>query len=248
MMALEGIPFIETDDDLGSIILASLEQNQLVLQPQDVLVVTSKIISKAEGRWVDLREIEPDDRALKLAALTGKDPREVAVILQQSRRISRYRQGVLIVENHLGVVCANAGVDFSNTREGDHWGLLLPEAPDASARKLRDELRASSGVEVAVIVSDSMGRPFRLGTVGFAIGVAGMTSLIDERQQPDLFKRPMQSTLIARADEIAAAAGLISGQSAEGRPVVLMRGLTYPPDENASASDLLRDADGDLYR
>lgn len=248
MMALEGMPLIETGNDLGAIIIRNLEQHQMQLENHDVLVVTSKIVSKAEGRWVDLRKVEPDERAIHIATQINKDPREVALVLQETRRISRQGSHVLIVENRLGIVCANAGIDFSNARNEAHWALLLPENPDQSAGALRNQLGQHYGVELAVIISDSMGRPFRYGTVGIAIGAAGIKTLVDERQKPDLFNRPMQITTVGRADEIAAAAGILSGQTNEGRPVVLVRGLDYQVDNGATAHDLQRDPDEDLYR
>jgi coenzyme F420-0:L-glutamate ligase / coenzyme F420-1:gamma-L-glutamate ligase len=248
LTGLSGIPLIETGDDLAAILAKTLNESGLTLQQGDVLVITSKIVSKAEGRWVDLAAVVPDDEALRVAAECGKDPREVALILQESSRISRIRQGLLITEHKLGFVSANAGIDHSNTRPGSEWRLLLPVDPDASARRLREALTIASGVAVGVIISDSHGRPFRMGTVGVAVGSAGVPALWDLRGQPDLFGNALQVTEVGFADEIAAAAGLVLGQSNEAIPAVLVRGLQYPVHETASAASLVRPREMDLYR
>ncbi len=248
IIGVPGIPLIQTGDDLVAILGEALHASGLALQDGDVVVFTSKIVSKAEGRWVDLTAVEPDEEACRIAAQCGKDPREVAVILSESRRISRLREGVLIVEHRLGFVCANAGMDHSNTRPNGEWRLLLPLDPDASARALRKQIGARLGVQVAVVISDSHGRPFRLGTLGVAIGAAGLPALWDLRGRPDLFGTALRVTEVGFADEIAAAAGLVLGQAAEGIPVAIVRGLEYPVDENAAASDLIRPRELDLYR
>jgi coenzyme F420-0:L-glutamate ligase/coenzyme F420-1:gamma-L-glutamate ligase len=248
LIGVPGIPLIESGDDLPQIVDDALECCGLVLQESDVLVVTSKIVSKAEDRWVDLDSVVPGEQALAVAGQCNKDPRLVAVILAESSAISRIGRDVLIVEHRLGFVCANAGVDQSNTRGGGEWLLLLPENPDASALALRERLSARFGVRIAVVISDSHGRPFRLGTVGVAIGSAGLPALWDLRGQPDLFGRRMQHTEVGFADELAAAAGLVAGQTAEGLPVVIVRGVPYPVDEQAAASNLNRPRDKDLYR
>jgi coenzyme F420-0:L-glutamate ligase/coenzyme F420-1:gamma-L-glutamate ligase len=239
---------IETGNDLPQIIRDAFARTNLHLEDGDVLVVTSKIISKAEGRWVDLTTISPDAEARKIAAQCGKDPREVAVILSESREISRIRQGVLIVRHKRGFVCANAGMDHSNARPGQQWRLLLPEDPDRSAAALRDGLRGAPAFRFGVIISDSHGRPFRLGTVGVAIGSAGLPALWDLRGSPDLFGAPLRVTDVGFADEIAAAAGLVLGQANEAIPVAIVRGLVYPPDASQSASNLIRPPELDLYR
>ncbi|HPV08097.1 MAG TPA: coenzyme F420-0:L-glutamate ligase [Aggregatilineales bacterium] len=248
LIGVPGIPLIETGDDLAAIIAGALKESGQTLVDGDVVVVTSKIVSKAEGRWVDLATVEPDEEARRIAAEVGKDPREVALILSESAGISRMRRGVLIAEHRLGFVCANAGMDHSNTRADGEWRLLLPENPDRTARELRAALNEHFGVTVAVIISDSHGRPFRMGTVGVAIGAAGLPALWDMRGRPDLFGEALQVTEVGFADEIAAAAGLVQGQAAEGMPVVIVRGLTYPADEEASAADLVRPREMDLYR
>lgn len=248
IIGVPGIPLIETGDDLAMLIARAVEESGERLQDGDVVVVTSKIVSKAEGRWVDLATVEPDEEARRVAAEVGKDPREVAVILGESVGISRMRRGVLIAEHRLGYVCANAGVDHSNARPGGQWRLLLPGQPDETARALRRALNERFGVTAAVVISDSHGRPFRMGTVGVAIGAAGLPALWNMRGRPDLFGQALQVTEVGFADEIAAAAGLVQGQAAEALPVVIVRGLDYPVDEAASAVDLVRPEELDLYR
>lgn len=248
LIGVPGIPLVEAGDDLAAIIAQAIQAGGLTLQNGDVVVITSKIVSKAEGRWVDLSTVTPDSEAQRIAARCSKDPREVAVILGEAARVSRMRQGVLIVEHRLGFVCANAGVDHSNTRPDGEWRLLLPEDPDRTARLLREQLNRRFATEVAVVISDSHGRPFRLGTVGVAIGAAGLPALWDLRGCPDLFGTPLQVTEVGFADELAAAAGMVLGQAAEGVPVVIVRGLTYPADDQAGAADLIRPRELDLYR
>ncbi|MGF1503694.1 MAG: coenzyme F420-0:L-glutamate ligase [Chloroflexi bacterium] len=248
LIGVPGLPLIETGDDLASVVLDALDRAQLKLEPGDVVIVTSKIVSKAEGRWVSLDAITPDEEAKRVAEVTGKDAREIALILSESVRISRMRQGVIIVENHLGLTGANAGIDHSNLRADGDWRLLLPKDPDSTARQIRKALERGGVSPLGIIISDSMGRPFRMGTVGIAIGVAGLPALWDLRGSPDLFGEPLQATDVGFADEIAAAAGLVMGQAAEGVPVVIVRGLTYPPVDSTTARDLVRPAELDLYR
>ncbi|MBN1966963.1 MAG: coenzyme F420-0:L-glutamate ligase [Anaerolineae bacterium] len=248
LFALPGLPLVQTGDDLAALVLDGLAAVGLSLVDGDVLVVTSKIVSKAEGRWLDLRDVVPSAEAEALAAQTGKDARLVEAILRESAEVSRYREGVLIVRHRLGFVSANAGIDRSNVGpNGGDLVLLLPEAPDESARRLCETLQARSGVALGVIISDTHGRPFRAGNVGVAIGVAGMPALVDCRGQVDLFGRELQSTIVAAADAIASAAGLLTGEAAEGLPVVLVRGLKLE-DPAGSAADLIRDPKLDLYR
>ena len=248
MMALCGIPEVHPGDDLVSLILRALSQSQIQLQDGDVLVVTQKIVSKAEGCLVNLKEITPSSHAKMLAEETGKDARLVEVILQQSRSVIRRRPGTLITETLHGWICANAGVDRSNVggAEGE-WVLTLPQDPDTSARKLRDGLQAATGADIAIIISDTHGRPWRLGTVNLALGVAGMQPLLDLRGLQDRHGYRLRTTRIARADELAAAAGLLSGQAAEGLPVVLIRGVAYQPG-NGRAVDMQRSIEKDLFR
>ncbi|MFC1960884.1 coenzyme F420-0:L-glutamate ligase [Chloroflexota bacterium] len=248
LVALSGIPLVEPGDDLAALIVESLERADLQLQPNDVLVVTSKIVSKAEGRWLDIRTIDPSQEAVELARQVDKDPRLVEAVLSETDTISRVRPGVLIVRHRLGFTSANAGIDHSNVgAEGDDWVLLLPVDPDQSARRLRADILQRTGVEVGVVISDTHGRPFRAGNAGVAIGLAGVPGLLDLRGQVDLFGRELRAAISAVADAIAAAAGLISGEADEGRPVVLLRGLKLPSvDERAI--DLNRPPEQDLYQ
>ncbi len=248
LIGVPGMPLVETGDDLAGLLADALRQSSIGLQDGDVLVVTSKVVAKAEGRWVDLATVEPDNAARDIAQQCGKDPREVAVIMSEAARVSRLREGVLIVEHRLGFVCANAGMDHSNARPDGEWRLLLPVDPDSSARALRARMREAFGATVAVVISDSHGRPFRMGTVGVAIGAAGLPALWDLRGHPDLFGTALRVTEVGFADELAAAAGLVLGQAAEGIPAAVLRGLSYPADELACAADLVRPRELDLYR
>jgi coenzyme F420-0:L-glutamate ligase / coenzyme F420-1:gamma-L-glutamate ligase len=246
--ALLGIPEIHPGDDLVQVILSALDANRFVLQEGDVVVVTQKVVSKAEGRLVDLATIEPSPRGLALAAEVDKDPRLVEVILSESRAVVRQRPGTLIVETRHGWICANAGVDRSNVAgEDTEIVLTLPVDPDASARRLREDLMAASGVDAAVIITDSHGRAWRLGAINVAIGVAGMQPIDDLRGRLDRFGYRLRSTTVARADELAAAAGLLSGQADEGYPVVIIRGVHYPRGDGA-ATDMQRPTEKDLFR
>ncbi len=247
LKALSGLPLIEAGDDLATLILQALDNAALRLQPGDVLVVTSKIVSKSEGRWLDLRSVEPSLRAVELAAVTGKDARLVEAILRESTAVSRFREGVLIVRHRLGFTSANAGIDHSNVgSNGEDWVLLLPEDPDRSAEQLHQAFLAATGIPVGIVISDTHGRPFRVGNVGVAIGVAGMPAILDLRGQADLFKRELRATIIAVADAIAGAAGLVTGEADEGRPVVLVRGLALE-GMAGKATDLGRRPEQDLY-
>ncbi|MBN1876378.1 MAG: coenzyme F420-0:L-glutamate ligase [Anaerolineae bacterium] len=248
LYGLPGIPNIQAGDDLVQVILDALRDADQELQDGDVLVITQKIVSKAEGRAIPLETVTPSRKAEKVAHTTGKDPRLVEVILQNSRNIVRQRDNLLITETRHGWICANAGVDRSNVRgpEGN-VALPLPINPDASATLIREELRATTGKDVAVIISDTHGRPWRVGTVNLAIGVAGMLPLEDQRGQQDMFGYTLRATIIARADELAAAAGLIMGQAAERLPVVLIRGAKYPRGRGR-AIDLQRAPEQDLFR
>lgn len=248
LIALPNIPMVRPGDDLAALIATSLAEAELALEPQDVLVVTSKLVSKAEGRFVDLATVTPSARAFEVAAQTRKDPRLVELILRESTAISRQRADVLIVRHRLGFTLANAGIDHSNVGpDGEDRVLLLPENPDRSARALRAGLERRLGVAPGIVISDSHGRPFRIGTVGVAIGLAGIPAVMDLRGMRDLFGRVLRVTVTGLGDEIAAAAGLLSGQGAEARPVVLVRGLNLPAVDG-SAADLVRPPELDLYR
>jgi coenzyme F420-0:L-glutamate ligase/coenzyme F420-1:gamma-L-glutamate ligase len=246
---LSGIKLVEPGDDLGAITVAALAENGLVPQDGDVLVVAQKIVSKAEGRYVDVAAVKPSEQAIELARQLDKDPRFVEIVLSESKRVVRHRPNLLIVEHRLGFVMANAGIDHSNVpkEDGVERVLLLPRDPEGSARVLRDHLTGVFRTSIAVIISDSFGRAWRKGTVGVALGAAGLPALIDLRGQPDLFGRELQVTETGFADEIAAAAGLLMGQAAEAVPMVLLRGLCWSaPDLPAAA--LIRPAEHDLFR
>ncbi len=244
---LPGIPLVEAGDDLTRLILDGLAAAHLTLESGDVLVVTSKIVSKAEGRLVRLSQVEPGPEAHTLALEVGKDPRIVELILQDSVRISRKAHNVLITEHRLGFISANAGIDQSNVPGHDDHVLLLPQDPDASAQRIRESLRVATGADVGIVISDSHNRPFRIGTMGVAIGLSGLPAVRDYRGQPDLFGRTMQVSMQAYADMIASTAQLVGGEGAEGRPVTWIRGLQFPPAEG-NARMLLRPSEHDLYR
>ena len=248
---LQGLPLVHPGDDLASLILSALEHTGLTLQDGDILVVAQKIVSKAEGRLVNLKTVTPSGEACQLAEQTQKDPRLVEMILRESSRVLRHRPGTIIVEHRLGFVCASAGIDHSNVRgengEPEDWILLLPENPDASAQALRQELQAASSAQIGVMIIDSHGRAWRLGTVGVAIGLAGLPGLVDMRGWPDLFDFHLQITQVGAADELAAAASLVMGQAAEGTPVVHARGFPFAL-RNGALAELLRPPDQDMFR
>ncbi len=249
IIGLQGVPMVQPGDNLGAIAIAALVEADIAPEVGDVLVVAQKIVSKAEGRLVDIGTVTPSARAIKLATETGKDPRFVEVVLSESRRIVRHRANLIIAEHRLGYVMANAGIDHSNVGPGDgaERVLLLPVDPDGSANALREQLIAAYGVPIGVIVSDSFGRPWRRGTVGIALGAAGLPAVIDWRGHPDLFGRALEVTETGFADEIAAAASLVMGQADEGVPIALVRGLKWvAPD--APAADLVRPPEHDLFR
>jgi len=249
LIPLHDIKLVEPGDDLGGIAVEAFVANGVVPEKGDVLVVAQKVVSKAEGRYVDVAAVEPSARAIDLAREVDKDPRFVEVVLSESKRVVRHRPGLLIVEHNLGFVMANAGIDHSNVpTEGDRERvLLLPEDPDGSARLLRQHLAQVFGTEIGVIISDSFGRPWRKGTVGIALGAAGLPALIDLRGHLDLFGRELLVTETGFADEIAAAAGLLMGQADEAMPMVLVRGLTWSAPE-VHAAALIRQAEHDLFR
>ena len=249
ILAVPGIPLVGKDDDLVALIDKGLAQGGIVPRDGDVFVLTQKIVSKAEGRMVDLASVEPSIEAIELAGKVQKDPRIVELILSESVRVVRARSGVLIVEHRLGFVMANAGIDQSNVASPDdpQRALLLPVDPDGSAEMLRRRLSQKFDLPVAVIISDSFGRPWRRGTCGVAIGAAGLPSLMDLRGSPDLFGRELQVSITGHADEIAAAASLVMGQGAEGQPVVVVRVLTWRGPDNG-ASELVRPAEEDMFR
>ena len=248
---LPGIPLIHPGDDLAAIVLAALPRLGLSLQDGDILVFAQKVISKSEGRLVNLVGITPSPRASELARQIDKDPRLVELILRESNAVLRTRPGTIIVEHRLGFVCANAGIDHSNVAGEAHgqeeWVLLLPENPDASARRLRSQLEAASGAALGALVIDSHGRAWRLGTVGVAIGISGLPGLLDLRGKADLFGYNLRITQVGVADELAAAASLMMGQAGEGTPIIHVRGFPYPLREG-SLAEMLRPEEQDLFR
>jgi coenzyme F420-0:L-glutamate ligase/coenzyme F420-1:gamma-L-glutamate ligase len=247
--ALPGVPLVRPGDDLCRVVSDALAAAEMALEDGDVVVLAQKIVSKAEGRQVALASVTPSPAALDLAAQTGKDARLVQLILSESAEVMRVRPNILIVRHKLGLVLANAGIDQSNVSEEPGAGpqaLLLPLDPDASAARLRDDLNAASGRTVAVLVIDSLGRAWRLGTAGTAIGAAGLPALLDLRGQPDLTGRKLESSELALADEIAAAASLAMGQAAEGTPIVIVRGLAIGGAETP-ARTLVRPRHMDLF-
>ena len=249
ILAVPGIPLVRKDDDLVALIGEGLARGGIVPRGGDVFVLAQKIVSKAEGRMVDLATVEPSAEAIELAGKIQKDPRLVDLILSESVRVVRARPNVLIVEHRLGFVMANAGIDQSNVAspDGPQQALLLPLDPDGSAENLRTRLSQRFGVAVAVVINDSFGRAWRRGTCGVAVGAAGLPSLMDLRGAPDLFGRKLQVSITGHADEIAAAASLVMGQGAEGQPVVIVRGLIWRGPDNG-ASELVRPAAEDMFR
>jgi coenzyme F420-0:L-glutamate ligase/coenzyme F420-1:gamma-L-glutamate ligase len=256
LTALGGVPLVRPGDDLAALVLDALAASGEVLADGDVLVLAQKIVSKAEGRYVALDTVSPSPRAVALAAETDKDPRLVELILSESTEVVRQRRGVIVVAHRIGIVLANAGIDASNVeplppaapdKPRRPQVLLLPVDPDASCRALVTALAGRVGARVGVVINDSLGRAWRNGTVGAALGAAGLPALLDLNGRPDLFDRPLQATQIGLADEIAAAASLVMGQADEGRPVVLVRGLPYALGPG-SARDLVRPKDQDLFR
>lgn len=252
--ALTGMPSIAPGDDLAQALISALEQGGLAPRDHDILAVTQKIVSKAENRYVDLSTVEPSARAEELAEVVGKDARLVEVILSQALDVVRAKPGVLIVETPQGLIMANAGIDQSNLAAdaGETTVLLLPEDSDRSAKDLRDRLNAHFSCRMGIIITDSIGRPWRLGTIGFTIGCAGVPALIDQRGQSDLTGRLLETTETGFADAVAAAAVLVMGEAAEGRPAALVRGLgpleTHTSATSTSARALCRPKDEDLFR
>ena len=249
LTALPGMPCVEPGDDLCAQLLAALDRCEEVLRSGDVLVLAQKIVSKAENRYAYLNTVMPSDRALALAAQADKDPRIVELILRESVEVLRVRKGAIIVEHRNGCVHASAGIDQSNiVSDADNPRvLLLPEDADASAARLRAQLHACTGADVAIIINDSAGRAWRNGVIGFALGCAGLEPLENRIGVRDLFGRPLQATQIAVADELAAAASFLMGQAAEGLPAVLIRGAAVTRSDTGSKA-LIRERSQDLFR
>ena len=249
IFALEKIPLISPGDNLAKIIFTALKKSKLVIQDGDVFVIAQKIVSKAENRYVTLSEILPSKKASVLAQKTDKDPRLVELILRESKKVVRFRKGVIVVEHKLGFIHANAGIDRSNI-ESDSLNprvLLLPKNPDLSAQQLQKELSKFLRKKVGVIINDSTGRAWRNGIVGIAIGCSGVSVLSDLRGQKDLYGRTLEVTEVGIADELASSASILMGQSNEGLPVVIIQGLKLSNDKRGSKA-LLRLAKDDLFR
>jgi len=259
---LQHIPLIRQDDNLADVVVNVLQENNIALEDNDIIVFAQKIVSKAEGRTVNLAMVTPSERAIELAKQTEKDPRLVELILQESNEVIRSRVGAIIVEHKLGFVCANAGIDHSNVNSPlsraersdsedeappQDWVLLLPQNPDGSAEQIRSQIQSKTGKRVGILIIDSHGRAWRNGTVGTAIGVAGIPALEDLRGTPDLFGFKLQVTQVGVADELAAATSLMMGQAAEGTPVVHVRGFPYPM-RDGKLKELIRPKDQDLFR
>lgn len=248
LRALTSLPLVEAGDDLAALIVSACERESVVLEANDVLVIAQKIVSKSEGRRVRLAAITPSARAAELSARTGKDARLIELILRESRAVLRVAREALIVEHRLGVVLANAGIDQSNVDDdpAEPSALLLPEDPDRSAAVLRERIAAMTSLSLGVIIIDSIGRAWRLGTVGTTLGIAGLPAVADLRGTADLHGRKLRTTQLGVADELAAAASLCMGQAAERRPVVVIRGFTSRAHD--SARQLIRPLSEDLFR
>lgn len=251
LIPLLDFPLVQTGDDLAAMIVQSIIDNGLELLDGDILVLAQKIVSKSEGRLINLTTVEPSDCALYYAELTGKDPRLIHLILSESKEVLRTRQNLIIVQHKLGFISANAGIDHSNVSgpwgEEEDWVLLLPENPDASAKAIRQKLEAHYQCKIGVLIIDSHGRAWRLGTVGVAIGLSGTPGLVDLRGKEDLFDYRLRVTQVAAADELAAGASLVMGQVREGTPIVLARGFPYSL-RDASLQELIRPKEKDLFR
>lgn len=251
LTSLHHIPLIRHGDDLADIVVNAIGRNGIAIEDNDILVIAQKVVSKAEGRAVNLVTITPSERATELAKQTDKDPRVVELVLRESNEILRTRIGTIIVEHRLGFICANAGIDHSNVAglgdSNEEWVLLLPAQPDHSAEEMRNHIQSKTGKRIGILIIDSHGRAWRNGTVGVAIGIAGLPGVEDLRGKPDLFDFTLRITQVGVADELAAAASLVMGQAAEGTPVVHVRGFPYPLRES-SLKELIRPREQDLFR
>ena len=251
LIPLLDFPLIQPGDDLPDIIDQSLANNRMTLLNGDILILAQKIVSKAENRFFNLTTIDPSEDALRYGEITGKDPRLIHLVLAESQEVLRTRENLIIVQHKLGFVSANAGIDHSNVKgpwgNEEDWVLLLPEDPDKSAKEIRENLEARYHCKIGVLIIDSHGRAWRLGTVGVAIGISGMPGLVDLRGKADLFDYRLRVTQVAAADELAAGASLVMGQAREGTPVILARGFPYPL-RDANLQELIRPKDKDLFR
>ena len=249
LIPIPGIPMVQPGDDLAVIVGDAIERADVSLRERDVVVVAQKIVSKAEDRYVSLEDVTPSDTARELASTVEKDPRLVEVILGESRSVLRVRPGLVIVNHKLGFVMANAGIDHSNlvADAGEDLVLLLPEDPDRSSAGLKERLDKRFETSVGVIINDSVGRPWRIGTVGLALGVSGLPAVLDLRGEDDLFGRTLEVTQTGFADIVASAATLLMGEGAEGLPVVVVRGLDWS-GPSTDVRPLIREPEADLFR
>jgi len=247
IIAVENLPLIMKGDDLAKLICNAAKKQNTSIQEKDVIIITHVAVSKAEGNIVNLDEVSPSELAKEIAQKTGKEPAVVEVILRETKEIVRLGPNSLITETKNGIVCANAGVDRSNV-EGERNVVLLPKNPDASAQKIMQKIKSLTGCDVAVIVSDTHGRPLRMGEINVAIGVAGIKPIRDRRGEKDLFGYVLRIKQTAVADELASAAELVIGQANEGIPVAIIRGYNYQTAEDASAKELTRPKEVDLFR
>lgn len=238
LIGIEGIPLVEKDDDISSLIIDALNKQGLSLNHGDIILIAETLISKAEGNYINLDKINPSPKAIELSEKCGKDVNLVQAILDESKEVVKVGFDFIITETHHGFVCANAGIDESNARDG--LATTMPQNPDNSANKIREDLEKNYSTEIAVIITDTQGRAFRVGAIGTAIGCSGITPLWRRIGDKDLYGRELETTEIATADELAAAASLIMGQANEGLPVVLIRGF--------DSFDLLRDVDSDISK
>lgn len=246
VVGIEALPIIGEGDDLATLICKAAEGQRTPIQDGDVIVVSHIVVSRAEGNVVNLNDVEPSDFAKTFARQFNKDPAAVEVVLKQSKGIVRMGDGKLITESLHGFVCANSGVDKSNV-PGERNVALLPKNPDFSAQKMRRKIRELTGKDVAVIISDTHGRPLREGEINIAIGVAGLSPIRDRRGEKDLFDYVLKVKRTAIADELASAAELVIGQADEGIPVALIRGYQYPKSQKAKATELIRSKEKDLF-
>ena len=245
-----GLPDIQPGDDVAGLILKNACRYNINISNLDIFVITQKIISKSEYRLFDIRLVTPSSYAQQLSDVTGKDPRLLQLILNESKEVMRVRRGLIIVRHKLGFVCANAGIDHSNTipgEEANNYVLLLPENPDRSARKIQQDILKLTGVQIGVLIIDSHGRAWRNGTTGSTIGIAGIPGIVDLRGKKDLYGYTLRATQVAAADELAAAASLVMGQADESIPCVIVRGFPYPLRES-SLQELIRSEENDLFK
>jgi coenzyme F420-0:L-glutamate ligase/coenzyme F420-1:gamma-L-glutamate ligase len=247
VIAVENLPLINKGDNLGQLIVQAAEKQGTPIQEKDVIVVTHVVVSKAEGNVVNLDEVVPSPQAKEIALKTGKEPALVEVVLQETKEIIRLNKNSIITETKNGIICANAGVDRSNV-SGDRNVVPLPKNPNVSAQNIRQEIKQLTGANVAVIVSDTHGRPFRMGEINVAVGVAGIKPIRDRRGEKDLFGYVLRIKQTAIADELSSAAELVIGQANEGIPAAIIRGYNYQAAENASAVELTRPKEKDLFR